>query len=36
MNEEFELRDGLHSTTDIQGYFEYIFNKHREKTDNLQ
>ena len=25
-NEEFELPDGLYSVSDIQDYFEYIYN----------
>ena len=33
-NEEFELSDGLYSTSDIQDYFEYILKKHGEKTVN--
>ena len=33
-SEEFELSDGLHSVSDIQDYFEYIFKKYGEKTDN--
>ena len=33
-NEEFELPDGSYSISDIQGYFEYIWKKHGEKTDN--
>ena len=34
MEEGFELRDGLHSVSDIQDYFEHILKKHGEKTDN--
>ena len=33
-NEEFELPDGSYSVSDIKDYFEYIFKKHEEKTDN--
>ena len=33
-NEEFKLPDGSYSVSDIQDYFEYIFKKHGEKTDN--
>ena len=33
-NEEFELSDGLYSTSDIQDCFEYILKKHGEKTVN--
>ena len=33
-NEKFELPDGSYSISDIQGYFEYIWKKHGEKTDN--
>ena len=33
-NVEFTLRDGSYSISDIQDYFEYIFKKHEEKTDN--
>ena len=33
-NEEFELPDGSYSVSDIQGYFEYILKKTREKIDN--
>ena len=33
-NEEFELPDGSYSISDIQYYFEYIFEKHGEKTVN--
>ena len=32
-NEEFTLRDGSYSVSDIQDYFEYILKKHRENTD---
>ena len=34
-NEEFELFDGSYSVPDIQDYFQYIFKKHEEITDNL-
>ena len=27
-NEEFELSDGSYSVSDVQGYFEYILEKH--------
>ena len=34
-NEEFELSDGLYSTSGIQDYFEYMLKKkHGEKTVN--
>ena len=33
-NEKFVLPDGSHSLSDIEDYFEYIFKKHGEKTDN--
>ena len=33
-NDEFELLDGSYSVSDIQDYFEYIFKKHGESTDN--
>ena len=33
-NREFEVPDGSYSVSDIQGYFENIFKKHREKTNN--
>ena len=33
-NEEFELRDGSYSISDIQDYFEYILKKHSESVDN--
>ena len=33
-NEEFELRDGSYSVSDIQDYFEYILKKHSESFDN--
>ena len=33
-NEEFELPDGSYSLSDIQDYFEYIFLKNWEKTNN--
>ena len=32
-NDKFELPDGLYSVSDIQDYFEYILNNHRENTD---
>ena len=34
-NEEFELPLGSYSVSDIQDYFEYIFFKKGEETDNL-
>ena len=34
MNEEFELPDVSNFVSDIQDYFECIFKKHKEKTDN--
>ena len=33
-NDKFELPDGSYSVSDIQDYFEYIFKKHGENTDN--
>ena len=33
-NEKFVLPDGSYSLSDIEDYFEYIFKKHGEKTDN--
>ena len=33
-NEESELPDRSYSISDIQGYSEYIFKKHGEKTVN--
>ena len=33
-NEVIELPDGSYSISNIQGYFEYIFKKHGEKTIN--
>ena len=30
--EEFELPDQSYSISDIQNYFKYIFEKHREKN----
>ena len=33
-SEEFELPDGSDSVSDIQDYFEYIIQKHRESVDN--
>ena len=32
-NDEFELRDGSYSISDIQDYFEYILKKHGEIVD---
>ena len=32
-NDEFELRDGSYSISDIQDYFEYILKKHGESVD---
>ena len=32
-NDKFELPDGSYSVSDIQDYFEYILNNHRENTD---
>ena len=32
--EKAELSDGSYSISDIQDYFEYIFKKHRENTDD--
>ena len=34
-NDEFKLPDGSYSTSDIQDYFEYIFNKLSRKTEVL-
>ena len=34
LNEEFELRDGSYSVSDIQEYFEYILKEHETVTDN--
>ena len=34
-NEKFELPDVSYSVSDIPDYFEYIFKKHGEKTNNL-
>ena len=34
-NGEFELPRGSYSVSDIQDYFEYIFFKKGEETDNL-
>ena len=31
---EFVLSDGLYSVSDIQDYFEYIFKKYEEMTEN--
>ena len=33
-SEEFELRDGSYSISEIQDYFEYILKKHGETVDN--
>ena len=33
-NERFDLTDESYSPSDIQGYFEYITNKHEAVTDN--
>ena len=33
-NEEFELSGVLYSISDIQSCFEYIWRKHKGKTDN--
>ena len=33
-NDEFELPDESYSISDIQNYFEHIFKKHGENTDN--
>ena len=33
-NEKLDLPFGSYSVANIQDYFEYIFKKHREKTDN--
>ena len=33
-NGKFVLPDGSYSLSDIEDYFEYIFKKHGEKTDN--
>ena len=32
-NDKFELPDGSYFVSDIQGYFEYIFKKHRKNSD---
>ena len=32
--EEFKLLDGSYSVSDTRDYFEYIFKKHGEETDN--
>ena len=32
-NDKFELPDGSYSVSDIQGYFEYILEKHGENID---
>ena len=34
-NEKFELADGSYSISDIQGYFDYILKRQREKKVNL-
>ena len=31
-NEEFELRDGSNSASDVQDYFEYILKKYVNNT----
>ena len=33
-SEEFELKDGSYSISDIQDYFEYILKKHNEIVAN--
>ena len=33
-NDEFELRDGSYSISDIQDYIEYIIKKHENIADN--
>ena len=33
-SDEFELRNGSYSVSDIQDYFEYIFKKHSESVDD--
>ena len=33
-SDEFELRDGSYSISDIQDYFEYILKKHIESVDD--
>ena len=33
-NEEFALRDGSYSVSDIQDYFKYILKKHEAVTNN--
>ena len=33
MSHKFELSDGSYSISDIQDYFEYIFEKHSENID---
>ena len=35
-NDKFELPDGSCFVSDIQGYLEYIFKKHRKKVTNYQ
>ena len=32
-NDKFELPDGSYSVSDIQDYFKYILEKHRENID---
>ena len=34
-NKEFELPDRSYFVPDVTDYFEYIFKKHGEKTNNL-
>ena len=34
-NKEFELPDRSYFVPDVPDYFEYIFKKHGEKTNNL-
>ena len=33
-NDKFKLPDGSYSVSDIQYYFEYVFKKHEENTNN--
>ena len=33
-SEEFKLKDGSYSVSDIQDYFKYILKKHSESVDN--
>ena len=35
-NDKFELPDGSYSISDIQDYFQYILNKHREDIDQYR